>query len=233
MFFFCKPSQIVIDCFTTRNTVYETAKPQRAATFIPDWWRKLPKTMEIDFIDRPTMRSCRGFLDLYATGFIQPMWSDVSILALTPENCGVTFADSISKVDMFHQWQRGTFMQDKLNLMLLSPWKMKEKTGVKFHTSGCYWNTGENKDFVTPPAILDFKYQNACHVNIMININENVKLIEFGTPMVHYVPISDKKINLKHHLVSETEFERQVGYRSIKFKNNYQVMKKARCPVQQ
>jgi hypothetical protein len=41
-------------------------------------------------------------------------------------------------------------------------------------------------------------------------INKNIDrfMIESGTPLVHMVPVTDKNVVLKHHLVSQQEFSK-------------------------
>jgi hypothetical protein len=235
--FFTKRKAIHVDCFTDRKFVFDTAKPDRAGKFYPDWWKKLPRTNTVSHVDRATMKHCRGFLDLYSTGFIMPLWSDFNVHFGSDGSYQWEYADGVSVAELHPQWQRGSFAEDMPNMKLLSPWRFKEKTGVKFFNAQCFWNDGPVNQYHVVPGVIDFKYQNAPHANMLFNTGGEEKnfFMPFGTPLVHYIPVSEKPVVLHHHLVDSQEFQHiKEEHAPIKFVNKYRAVKQIKdqkqCP---
>ena len=86
MFFFFKRKKIVVDCFTDNYSINELFPIQTANNFYPDWWKNLPKTYDAMNkwglrVSQSTMKKCPAIIDLYKTGFIMPLWSDLQILS--------------------------------------------------------------------------------------------------------------------------------------------------------
>jgi hypothetical protein len=57
------------------------------------------------------------------------------------------------------------------------------------------------------PAISEFKYQHATITNLMVPFNTELN-IEPGDPWLHLLPLTEKKIKLKTHLVSTEELNK-------------------------
>jgi hypothetical protein len=126
------------------------------------------------------------------------------------------------------------------HLKLVSPWKFKEKSGVMFNLSQPTWHLGNHvRDFCILPGVTDFKYQTATNIQMLGYYPETDGtkqiLIEAGTPLYHVTPLSDKKVIIKKHLVTEAEWE-SMGNSAIKFNNSYKVRKErmdnaeSKCP---
>jgi hypothetical protein len=118
------------------------------------------------------------------------------------------------------------------------PWFLQEKTGVKFAWNECTWhNTHRAGIFHIPSAVIDFKYQFLVNVNIFAKKDTSLKL-NAGDPLVHILPLSENNVVLKHHLVSQTEYDRfqNIYIESIGYKNAREIRKdlkfntKAKCP---
>ena len=60
--------------------------------------------------------------------------------------------------------------------------------------------------------------------------------INFGTPIVHLLPLTDKNVKIHNHLISDEEFRIMTEKNnSIKFSKNYKTIKKIidqnnKCP---
>ena len=236
MFFFRKKS-IVIDCFTAISGAMEYAKPKNAAEFIPQWWKDLPKTYVNDnsFYPIPTMRSCSGLIDLYKRGIIMPAWCDFAI-EVGQKGTDVykwRFSDN-HYIATFHEAQqidKNFNVNEYAHIKLMSPWCFRTADEIYFSSQSPTWNMLYNFNYKILNGVLEFKNQTSTHVNMLFKRkNENyIENIKYKTPLVHLVPLSDKKIKLKHHLVSESEFNSFDNPR-IKFSQNYNEIKKSNCP---
>jgi hypothetical protein len=183
---------------------------------MPEYWKTLENPGPITgiredggyFVERhSTIKNCRGLIELYKRGFIVENWSDISILV---EQEGFRFYFSDLEHPKSHpKEQFGTSFKDFHHIKLMSPWLVKEKTGVMFHGAPTLWSH-EKFDFIMPQGVLDFKKNHA--VNLQILLRKKPKpyefTIEFGQPMMHFIPISEKKMELKTHLVDYPEFEK-------------------------
>ena len=208
-------SALVVDLFTSNSSAFEWAKPALAEEFYPSWWKQLPRHREMRPDDgparpMPNMRGCAGFIDLYQHGFIVPMWSDLAVV-IEPKQYKWQFADEVSNAVVHAADQAGSFLesQDMRSLKLITPWVAATKESVYWQIVQPLWSQGFQTDWVVPPAAVNFKNIGNMNVNMLVRGAGSPKdfTIPFTTPMVHYVPMSEKPVKLKYHLVTEEEFK--------------------------
>jgi hypothetical protein len=74
---------------------------------------------------------------------------------------------------------------------------------------------------------LEFKYQHSTHINFIAAKKESLKeySIPAGKPLVYLIPLSDKKINLNIHVVTDHEITKLKTYHHS-FYNSYEITKK-------
>lgn len=209
-------STLVVDMFTPNAAAFEYAKPALAEEFYPNWWKKLPRHQEIrnaagTTYAVPNMRGCAGFIDQYRHGFIVPMWSDLAV-AMQPDTYHWQFADQVSTAFTHNPEQAGSFLtdDDMRSLKLITPWVAATKESVYWQIVQPLWSQGFQTDWVVPPAVVNFSQIGNMNINMLVRGTGSPKdfLIPYKTPMVHYVPMCEKPIKLKLHLVSEDEFKR-------------------------
>jgi hypothetical protein len=216
MFFF-KRREIVVDCFINDVIIFNNFKIQRAGKFIPKEWKGLPSYHEIKISHNlntkmvqkvPTLKRCNAFRDLFANGFIIPLWADIQLEAYDSqvELRGHKIIEPNVRSEWHSRSQIGDFYPNYNHIKLESPWRLREKIGVQFSWNGCLWNNTHNLENVQfLPGVLDFKYQSSTHINLFVKKDVVVKYFA-NDPMVHLIPLSDNKIKLKHHLLSEAEY---------------------------
>ena len=204
---FKKP--LVIDCFVSeRNAhVYRYAKIDHANNFIPEWWKKLDKsTFDFASMDsKNTMKSCMGFINHFQNGFILPMWSDLAV-KFTQGRLEYKFADGTSVCSSHPVEQRMGFFMSYTNLKIESPWLIRSEKDVMFNYLPTFWNNNENDPYQVVPATIDFYYQYGIAVNTIIPNRPLEFMIPFGKPMVHLMPLTEREIDLRIHLVSDQEW---------------------------
>ena len=212
MFFFKKKS-ITVDAFTYLPHVYEFFEIKKAIECAPNWWKVLPNTYDESrkqglFFPVSTLKRCQGFVELYKTGFIMPMWTDVIIE--THESGQYTYqaADGTDFIITHNSKQFGeTIRQFHIHMKFNSPWLLSEKTGVKFLWTEPTWNNVlPNVGIRVLPGIVEYKYQGSTHVNMFVP--KKTQRIEIGAndPLVHIIPVSDNDVTLKNHLVDDKEY---------------------------
>ena len=206
--FFFKKSKIVLDCFTYVPEVELLFPILRAEERLPQFWKKLPPTVKHNGPMRGTMKTCPGVGNLYRSGFIIQSWQEMWIgiengVRWFPEDCLETHSSK--------QWL-DSYLTGFYHVKLLSPWKIKEKTGVNFLYTNCFWHDDTFKPFVVN-GVVDYKYQHTTSVNMLIpkTIFPKEVNIPLNKELAHVIPMSEKDIDIKMHTVTQEEFVKQVG----------------------
>ena len=216
MFWF-KRKTIIVDCFTIHRSVYELYKIRPAIKYFPDETKTMPNFY--DQIDDSTkikyqsgtIIKCIGLINLYKHGFIMPMWTDF----LSEPKTAAEHKNAVAMVGLPFQYQIhsrdqfGNIFEKYIHVKLEGPWRLREKTGVQFLWNAPVWNLHKHtNNFTVVPGSVSYDYQSQTNVNIFINKDIDKFIIESGTPLVHMVPITDNKVELRHHLVDQTEFSK-------------------------
>lgn len=236
-----KPKKdIVLKCYTCRPEVFAYAKLERTAKFIPDWWRNLPKIDANDVAEfgrGNNMRGCVGFKNLYKHGIVIPMWSDLRITLSGKNDTEICdsyeYSDDCSSAVYHAPLQHGGHFdyQKCSHIKLVSPWLIECDEEVEFLMTDIPYNKNIEKffDYSVLPGVLDFKYQQSCNINIVFYREQEKKslLIPFGSPMCQIIPLTERKIKIETHLISQNEF-REISdiTKPISFVNKYYTIKK-------
>lgn len=222
--FFLKKPKIVLDCFTAYQEIIDLFPIIHAGERPPAFWKKLQSTTKYEGITRGTMRTCPGVNSLFNTGFIIQNWSDYYInvdnnqLECKPEN----------RRDLHHplQWGGPENLKDFHHVKLISPWRIKEKTGVSFLFTNCFWQDTTFRPIVVN-GIVEYKYQYTTSVNMLVpkNMFPRELTIPAGKELAHVVPLSEKDIEIKMHKISHDEYRDMDGY-DFAFHGQYYKKKK-------
>ena len=215
--FFHRTPEINLDCFTYSNETYLTTPIVRASKAFPDWWQKLdpytPKfhsTTENGYHlrkhDEMTARDCYAIVELYKKGLIIENWSDISFKV---ENGVYHYwaADNTERPHDHDRRQLGESFPNHFHIKLISPWVFREKTGVKFLWLGAEWSL-DNFEIKVLPGVINFDIISQVNVNMMFPMRNGSFTISIGNPLVHLVPLSEKKLKIHNHLVTKPEFDK-------------------------
>jgi hypothetical protein len=216
MFFF-KKSKVVVDCFTYMSSVHELYSIQPAIKYFPDDIKKVPNYYENvnkeTNIPMPasTIKRCIGIIELYKHGAIIPMWTDVKFVPrnLQTKNGAAYLIDRGYELTMHDTRQFPGLYETYMPCKFGSPWRFREKTGIQFTWNAPLYNSHDTwRKYTIPPAVTSYKYQGETNINIFVDKRSDDFIIEAGTPMVHIIPMSDKEVVYKNHLVTIEEFYR-------------------------
>jgi hypothetical protein len=251
MFWF-KRKEIVVDLFTPFQSVADEYPIELTRKFTPKWFKGAkPSYLVDDFKPHPTLKGCTGMLDLWQKGFIIPLWTDcvVKVNKVNQEVGAGDFewqtADSRTTPISHHHNQWSMFADPKKHghFKFGDCWAMKTKEDIKWHWSAPYWHQGLDLDYTTPPAIIN-GYDTSMTLNVQLMLKvDKPKVIEFtaGDPMVQMIPLSDRNIKIKTHVVDHQEFinltSEASGIGVSKFINGYKSSvkntkkrKESKCP---
>jgi hypothetical protein len=217
MFFFTRKKRLVVDCFTYNKAAYEVFKIDYAKKFIPDWWKKLPVALPRENhptdMTQTTMKGCPGFIDYYRTGIIIPLWTDalIEVGPIGSTFLRVAFADQTTDAKQHPEEQRGDFLPDKeyCQIKFDSPWLFKTKEQINWIMMKPFWNYKNPTEFIAATGCLNFHYQHSTNINIFIPRKPQTNIINLtaGIPMAHIIPQTDRKIELRHHLLDKYQYE--------------------------
>ena len=172
---------------------------------------------------------------MFSNGFIIPSWGDFQIEVLKDGKfivAGHQTTEPNVRVSNHSKLQYGyELYKNSGHVKIESPWFLKEKTGVKFVWNGCSWHNTDNlENFYVLSAIVDYKYQAGTNINAFQRKNTIVKF-NAGDPLVHVIPMSEKKLKMKHHLVSRDEYEKMLTKEqsTVHYHNAREL--RAKCPI--
>ena len=211
MFWF-KKKKIVVDCFTDNIQVYDLYKTQKAKHFYPKWWKDLEHTYQrklngID-VDSPTIKTCNGFIDLYQQGFVIPLWNDI-VIETDENDWKYAIQRNQTQIIWHEKKQLGRTFDNLLHMKIGSPWAFGEKTGVNFLFFRPFWNQIHLLDKMhVPPGVINYKFQCSSEINLFFPRKINRIELFAGDPMAHIIPITQERVELRHHLISMDELER-------------------------
>lgn len=225
--FFIRKKVLHLDCFTYSSQIADTYPIANAMRYAPNWWRSLEpnyKKVKNDFITitQPTMKMCYGFTELYKSGFIMPLWSDIQI---TLKDGMMNYHSAMSKVvlTIHDSRDRGNNFDDYVHIKLISPWYFEEKTGVKFIVNPCTWSHMElEPDLNLVPGMLRFDTQICTNINFFLNKKDKDVMLLAGLPLLHFIPITDKEVKLHTHVLSHNDFlDKGTRYEMSRFTNSF------------
>jgi len=234
---------ITLDAFVCDPIIHEMFPIVSADNYLPKWWKNLPNVFERPndndmIMPHQTMKACDGFVELYKNSFIFPLWCDYTLETKVNYFAYHHFSTSVFELISHDRRQYGETFDDYIHLKLTSPWIMRETTGIKFLLKSPEWSSPISWKYVhVPSGIVDFRYQHSSHVNFFVNNEE--RRIEFsaGSPLLQFVPLTEKKVEIKCHLIDEKEYNKmqQIHLRPFRsqkafsrFKNFF--VKKNKCP---
>ena len=217
--FFHITPKIHMDCFVNNSYIFENVPIVNAHKTYPQWWKDLPlgkrefdysKIQDNNIVDsiqkNNNMKNCYGFLELYKRGAVVESWTD---LRYKVGPAGYKFFCSNSESPSEHGvHQRGEGFKNYHHSKLQNPWMFEVKEDVKFLLMGALWSM-ENYDFMIPPGVLNFKLTPVCHINILIPKKSYEFEIGMGQPLIHLIPLNDKKVVIHNHLLTEEEYKKK------------------------
>lgn len=227
--------KVTLNLYTDRADVYHWSQLQEAKKHKPKWWRDLKSESDaVGTEASQSMRHCAGFNKLFAKAFFAPMWCEAHGHIYPDGNWQFSFADQVSMAREHPASERGKFMADDKyqNIKFISPWYASCDESVDFLFTNADYFDESNKDLIVLNGVVDFKNQSSLNINTMIKRSADCKeiFIKKDTPMYMLIPLTERRVVLKHHLVTTQDLKRmsQKKFPTLYFVNNYRKIKS--CP---
>jgi hypothetical protein len=205
---FMKRSLVQLEAFTTNEHLAKYFAIQKSTNFYPQFWKSIAKATrdENDMYDRPTIKTCTGLLDFFQDSFTIPLWSDLAIKVEADKYAWQFSQTNCSAVHHDNQ-QRIGYLEKYHHLKLISPWMLRCNSDIKFAFTEDTWNiTDETAPIRVLNGVVDYKYQHGTNVNIMVPSAPASYLLQCGQPIANLRPLTEKKVKLTVHVVSEGEY---------------------------
>ena len=234
---------VKLTCYTSSVATYKHASIAKTREYIPSWYRSIPSDAgKLGLLSKRNMRLCAGFNDLFQSGFVIPLWSDIRISTGKKGTLEYDwqFSDMVSHAEIHPPEQRGSYLpEDKYaHIKMVTPWKFHCDEDIKFTFMQNHWVFDSPENVIIPSAVIDFKYQHAANVNMIIPRKDDDFTfdIPFGTPVAQLIPMTDKKVELDLRLVTPDEFNGiETASANTTFRGTYYSKKKNKrqngCPL--
>jgi hypothetical protein len=238
---FHKKPEITLDCFISDQVVFQTAPVKEAFKDIPSWWNNLPTygvgTATEDPILEHNLRRCYGFVELYRKSFVLENWSDINI-KVGPEAYSYWYAGG-SKPQEHPKHQYAGGFSNYHHIKMVSPWYLREKSGIQFAIVGAEWSL-DKFGMKVLPGFMEFKINATTNINIMLEARstEYEFHLPLGQPLVYIIPLTEQNVVIKNHLVTPNELEKIKPYVStfrphnwlVKMANKVSKQENMKCP---
>ena len=204
-----KEEPIYLDCYTASHYAYNHAKIDYSRRYFPEWFKEMAENVPVL---GGTIKHCTAFRDYYANGIVMPLWGEVDIIVhpLGTEGGTFTWASSNADFDLHsqchprEQWE-GFGNKNLQNIKFMSPWAFKTRDLINFTWGQPIWSQPQTFNGLTGlPAVVQFKSQSFTEINYMVEQKEEEQRFNLQplTPMVMLHPMTERKVELRNHLVS-------------------------------
>lgn len=229
MMFWFKKKKVVIDCFTYDDAAFNLYPIRKAMPYYPDTLKQMP--MAASTVDTstniqftmPTMKACTGITGLYKHGAILPFWTDYVCQpkrAIFEKKSKLGLADGHAQRGLVEH-QRIQFpgmFEDYVNVKFSGVWQIKEPTGLDVLLIPTTYNLNNyNYNFLIPPAMSYYDLQTQLNLQMFVRADSPDFTLYAGTPMVHLIPITEREVEWKKHLVTHEEWIKIQGKIPLSF----------------
>jgi hypothetical protein len=151
------------------------------------------------------------------------MWCDLFIEAMQDGGYRWQFSAEEQACAVHPKYQYGDLIDESKagHMKLKSPWLLKCKEDINWVWTEPTYNFPQRTDLTVLPGIVEYKDNVTTNVNLIVNTtNKNRIFIPVGQPIVSLTPMSDRKVELRRHVISKEEEKRMFSmFESASFYN--------------
>lgn len=204
-------NNITITAYVNDNYVslLKTFPISHSAKYLPIGWKDIPaenfnwERFEVE----ANVKGCLGIIGTIKTGFVLPLWSDLAI-EWNDEILKYKFADNMSHCSFHNPSQYPNFYNDYFIIKLNSPWTLNTTENLKILFTNHFYSFNKPEPFIIPYGIIE-TIHNTTATNIFLFLKKEKEtqriIIPAGTPIIHLIPLTDKKIILKNDAMSNNK----------------------------
>jgi hypothetical protein len=239
-----KKKDIVINFYTDKAHVFNYFPVVEAKKTLPSWFKELPRP----YFNSPedshsNIKLCPGIMDYYTSGFLVPLWSELylKIGKAGETNYAWQYSDQQSALVSHSPHMYGNVLPETeyQHLKLTSPWMVTCEEDIEFIIKQPDWRFDINDNIHISSGFLNFKYQPTLNVNLFVKREKEDSeiMLKQGTPLLHIVPLTERKIIMKTHLIDNKEFNsifsKSISTSFLRFyEDKKKIMQSSGCPYQ-
>lgn len=248
----CFNKPIVLNAYTSDINAYQCATLKSALEYTPTWIKELPGLIPSgkDLFAPRTIKGCYGMLEYIKKGVILPSWSDIKIKVYSHDalrnganmECEWFFAYEEARATHHDRSQYAGYLNNNeyQHVKLIAPWRITCEEDIQFVWVQPEWRIVEFTDIHVITGVVDYKHQNSAHVNMFLrrwDQEDKVYTIPFGMPLAHIIPLSDRRVEVKHHLIDHREYTEILQKQNAALswvKSKMSILKKSspsKCPM--
>jgi hypothetical protein len=226
---FKKKQNIEITALATHEHLIDYMPITIGQKHYPKWFKNLEVPRD-RYGDYSNVRLCAGLTDLFRNTFVIPSWQEFEI-AVYPDG-NVTFnapnKDDYPVEGHMLEAQAPDAWPGYKNVKLISPWLITSKSDILFQMCQPSWNNSDPCLFHVVTGLVEFKYQHAVHVNMLVPILDEKYIfhIDAGEPLAYLTPLTEKSVEIDYKLVSPEERSRLLHDWDFTFKSSYYLRRK-------
>ena len=220
--------------WSTVDGLSENAPPLKATKCFPSWWKNTSShnDKQVPKLDRGTIKTCPGFVDLFKYGYVISMWCDVSIEIDEQGNYKWQTPSNIFSFDGHPDEQYKDYLPkhvaDNIAAVIKAncPWRIRTPKNVSVLQLPMEYHF--NEDFKVLSGVIHTDIHHEINQQMVFN-KAGSYFIDRGTPIAMYFPFRRDDFSLV--VRDETEEDAKVFSNSrfnilSKFTGGYKELKK-------
>lgn len=212
MMIFSKLKTLTVDFVTNDYKAYDYFPIDFSNKYIPQWWKNIPERYNNDTFQTKanrlnTLKRCPGFMDVYRYSYTLPLWTSCEIIVddeINDLGYSAVSADG-TEISSHPSYQAGDFMPSNslIHFKFQSPWYgySSKKKDLIWNWAPAVWNNHSLiHKLLIPTAFRNFRGGSGTNIHTFVNSKKSDTIyLEAGVPMIHMVPMTDSKVNIKCH----------------------------------
>lgn len=163
----------------------------------------------------------KDFSSLHENSFVAPLWNDLEINLQGDEAKSFSYRfDNYDLID-FHEYSlEGFFREDFVYFRFPSAWQIVTSEPVEWLMFSALGGSNVSSQVFIPPMTRNFIFNHNTDWEFMLENKQQVVNFQANTPLVHLVPLTDKKVVLRSHYSNEITFNLARESDAIRFMNS-------------
>lgn len=221
---------VVVDCYTCVEVISKYYPIAPTKEFIPQWFKDIPAKLFLEpnqLIGHRTVRTCAGITDIFKAGVVLPTWCEmvVELRDNTNHEYRYQFADKAS--EMLKPAKFALDVNKFTQLELLTPWAFRCSEDVDFMIMQNVYLQDHPFDYYPKAKVHNFRDTHQIKLDLVFPRGDEGKVIRIpdGQPLVQIVPLTERPVEFRVHLV-DTPTLISKGIKSrIAFDDDYKAKK--------
>lgn len=210
MIFRKKEKPLTLEIYTNYGDLIDLFPPIIAnKNNFPSWYKNVPTPNE----KVRNVRHCEGFKDLMQDGFFLQSWGEFKIRI----NDKGAYVQSPVEQPQGHSTihvpkvQAPGAWDNYWDVKLHSPWWIYCNEPIKWVWMQPVWYQTDPSAYISPTGITEFRYQHQTNINLLFKIQneEYEEFIKPGQMLAHIIPLTERPIEYKIDVLSESIWKRK------------------------